>query len=121
MLGEAARNLGGLYNELTIPVRLIAGSDDRIVDTAKHSVRLHRELATSTLRVVPDCGRMVHHAVPEEVVGAIVAMGEGRGGRAAPVRRSLQAPISRQWLHIGEDAAHSHHAPRQLAAVHALA
>ena len=119
MLGEAARTLGALYDELTVPIRLIAGSDDRIVDTQKHSVRLHRQLATSTLRIVPGCGHMVHHAVPEEVMGAIVAMGEGRGGRAAPLRRTLQAPISRQWLHIGEDAAHSHHAPRQLAAVHA--
>jgi pimeloyl-ACP methyl ester carboxylesterase len=118
MLGEAARSLAVLYRELSVPIRLIAGSDDRIVETEKQSVRLHRELANSTLRVVPGCGHMVHHAVPEEVMGAIVGMDEGRGSRAAPARRTVQASMPRHWLHIGEDAIESHHAARPLAAAH---
>ena len=117
MLGEAARTsppLPGAERSCSP----YCGSDDRIVETEKHSVRLHRELATSTLRVVPGCGHMVHHAVPEEVMGAIVGMDEGRGSRAAPARRTVQASMPRHWLHIGEDAIESHHAARPLAAAH---
>ena len=99
MLGEAAKNLSGLYKELSIPVRLIAGSEDRIVETEMHSVRLHRELATSTLRVVPECGHMVHNAVPEEVVAAIATLPKSKrvAGHCIP-----QATVQRQWLCIGE-------------------
>ncbi len=80
MLAEAVDNFGTLYKELSTPVRLIAGSDDGIVETERHSARLHRELPTSTLRVVPGCGHMVHHAVPDEVISAIVNMDEAREG-----------------------------------------
>lgn len=104
MLAEAARNLGTLYKELSTPVRLIAGSDDGIVETERHSARLHRELPTSTLRVVPGCGHMVHHAVPDEVISAIVNMDEARESGCTAMRPGAQPPIPRQWLNIGEEA-----------------
>ena len=107
MLTEAARTLSELYRELNVPVRLIAGSDDRIVETAQHSARLHRELASSTLSVVPDCGHMVHHAAPEEVIEAIIAVD---GARQAATRRSRKAPVRRHWLHIGESAREARYA-----------
>lgn len=112
MLTEAAKTLSALYGELNIPVRLMAGSDDRIVETAEHSARLHQELATSTFRVVPDCGHMVHHAAPEEVIEAIMTVDRAR--QAATPRRSHKAPVPRRWLHIGESAMESHRA-RQIA------
>ena len=74
MLMEAASRLCALYKELAVPVRLIAGSDDRIVDTNAHSARLHRELLMSTFRNVPGIGHMVHHAAPDEVLEAIYAL-----------------------------------------------
>jgi pimeloyl-ACP methyl ester carboxylesterase len=43
-------------------LRIIAGSEDRIVETNKHSARLHRELGTSTFLEVPGSGHIVHHA-----------------------------------------------------------
>jgi pimeloyl-ACP methyl ester carboxylesterase len=101
MLTEAARALSELYRELSIPVRLMAGSDDRIVETAQHSARLHQELASSTFRVVPDCGHMVHHAAPEEVIEAIITVDRAR---QAAARRNHKAPVRRRWLHIGENA-----------------
>jgi pimeloyl-ACP methyl ester carboxylesterase len=104
MLAEAARNLGTLYKELNTPVRLIAGSDDGIVETERHSARLHRELPSSTLRVVPGCGHMVHHAVPNEVISAIVNMDEARDGRSVSARPAARPRVSRQWLEIGEEA-----------------
>ena len=83
MLLDAAKVLSRLYGELSVPVRLIAGSDDRIVDTDEHSARLHRELGTSTFHRVPGCGHMVHHAAPEEVLAAIAALGRAHGSNAA--------------------------------------
>jgi pimeloyl-ACP methyl ester carboxylesterase len=82
---------------VSVPVRLIAGSDDCIVDTKKHSARLHLELGASTFRVVPGCGHMVHHAAPEEVTTAIHGMRKMR-------LRTVCAPVRRHWLEIGEAA-----------------
>jgi pimeloyl-ACP methyl ester carboxylesterase len=100
-LRSAARALSPLYGEVRVPVHLIAGSEDRIVDTEQHSARLHRELADSTFVRVPRCGHMVHHAVPEEVAAAIAEMGAARRLRAA-ARRASAGSTPRQWLHIGE-------------------
>jgi pimeloyl-ACP methyl ester carboxylesterase len=103
MLTESTRTLSRRYKELSVPVRLIAGSDDRIVETDKHSARLHRELSTSTFRNVPGSGHMVHHAVPDEVIAAIAGMGErGQRADAAGSPAKLGNPARRQWLHIGE-------------------
>ena len=105
MLLDAAKALCPLYGEMSVPVCLIAGSEDRIVDTDAHSVRLHEELATSTLHRVPECGHMVHHAVPELVAAAVAEIGVARRLRAAA--RHLPAINSprRQWLHIGDGRA----------------
>ena len=100
MLFDAAKTLSGLYRNLSVPVRLIAGSDDRIVNTEQHTARLHEELGTSTFRRVLGCGHMVHHAAPEEVIAAIAAVGRARNGEV-PARPPALAP-RRHWLHIGE-------------------
>ena len=103
MLVESARTFSELYKELSVPVRLIAGSDDRIVETDKHSARLHRELRTSTFRNVPGIGHMVHHSAPEEVIAAIAAVGEMRQAKAATKSGATRRqPVQRHWLYIGD-------------------
>jgi len=59
------------HHELRMPVAILAGADDKVIDVEAHSARLHRELAGSTLAVVPVAGHMVHHAAPDEVVAAV--------------------------------------------------
>ncbi len=50
------------YSELAnLPLLLVAGASDRIVDPDAQSGRLRRELPRSTLVVVPDAGHMVHY------------------------------------------------------------
>ncbi|MFC7739569.1 alpha/beta fold hydrolase, partial [Roseomonas sp. GCM10028921] len=49
------------YGELRLPVAIVAGAEDRIVNTDLQSARLHREAPGSTLRVVQGEGHMVHH------------------------------------------------------------
>ena len=106
MLLDAARGLSRLYGELSVPVGIMAGSEDRIVDTNEHSARLHRELGTSTFHRVRGCGHMVHHAAPEEVLAAIAAAGlSGVGDAAARLAAAATKPPPRNWLHIGESLA----------------
>jgi pimeloyl-ACP methyl ester carboxylesterase len=65
-----------------IPVAILAGTEDRIVDPHRHSVRLHEDVPGSTLRLVPHLGHMMHHAAPELVVEAVDEVG---GTTTAPV------------------------------------
>lgn len=59
------------YAELSMPVAIVAGAGDKMVDLATQAVRLHRVLQNSSLHVVQDCGHMVHHTAPSEVMSAV--------------------------------------------------
>jgi pimeloyl-ACP methyl ester carboxylesterase len=59
------------YARLTMPVALIAGEGDRLIDIDKQSARLHREITHSTLRRVPGVGHMVHQTATDLVMAAI--------------------------------------------------
>ncbi len=62
------------YGELRLPVAIVAGAEDRIVDPGLHSVRLHREVPGSMLQVVPGEGHMVHHGAAGVVADAVQAV-----------------------------------------------
>jgi pimeloyl-ACP methyl ester carboxylesterase len=49
------------YGELHIPVTVIAGAGDRIVDPRRQAMRLHREVPHSNILVLQNEGHMVHH------------------------------------------------------------
>jgi len=103
MLAESARMLSQRYREISIPVHLIAGSEDGIVSTPLHSTRLHQELPASMYLELPGVGHMVHHAAPDHVVKAIEAVGErSLGTWAARMAASAGKSKPREWLHIGE-------------------
>ena len=59
------------HGELKLPITLIAGADDEIVDTTEHSARLHRELAHSELHILPATGHMPHYKAQDLVVKAV--------------------------------------------------
>ena len=101
MLSDSAEALSRHYKELDVPVHLIAGSDDRIVATDKHSARLHRELGTSTFCNVPGKGHMVHHAAPHEVITAIAGVGRQRRIERAS-RPATRGNWQRDWLHVSD-------------------
>ena len=71
LLIPAAFALHKDYAALTMPVAIIAGEDDKLVDTEKQSARLHRDITQSTLRRVPGVGHMVHQSATEVVMAAI--------------------------------------------------
>ncbi|MCZ0962363.1 alpha/beta fold hydrolase [Paracoccus benzoatiresistens] len=65
------------YASLTMPVAIIAGAEDRLIDPAAQSLRLHQAIAQSSLHLVPGSGHMVHQTDPEAVMGAIHAASDG--------------------------------------------
>ena len=81
----AATTLRKRYRALRVPVVIMAGTDDRYVDTGWNSLRLHGDLPGSELTLAPGAGHMVHHIVPEEVMAAIDA------AAAAPDLREASA------------------------------
>jgi len=67
--------LRGDYEELSMPVFIIAGDSDKVV-FPKGARRLHSHIPGSSLRIVEGAGHMVHHFAPQEVLSAIRHVGE---------------------------------------------
>jgi pimeloyl-ACP methyl ester carboxylesterase len=67
----AAFSASPSYGELALPVVIVAGEDDRLVDIDEHSARLHRELKNSKLRRVPGAGHMVHQSATMHIMDVI--------------------------------------------------
>jgi pimeloyl-ACP methyl ester carboxylesterase len=61
------------YRELSVPIVIMAGTSDRVVDYLRHAVWVRHAVPQATLRLVPGVGHMLHYAVPEQVVDAIEA------------------------------------------------
>lgn len=87
----AAKSMHEQYKTLQhLPITLIAGDADKVVDPQTNSVRLHEELPQSQLWVVEGAGHMVHYADPEAVIAAV----DGRPSRLKPLSLApaTQAP-----------------------------
>ncbi len=63
----------GRYGELKMPVAIIAGEGDRLVDIDDQSGRFHTGVAQSTFRRVAGSGHMVHQTATDEVMAVIDA------------------------------------------------
>ena len=87
----AAATGSARYKELQLPVTIIAGAADKVVDVEAHSKRLHRELPQSKLVVAPDTGHMVHYAVPESVIAAVSTGGSIVGASFASLTHRTDA------------------------------
>ena len=66
----AAHALSQHYGELDLPIVIMAGDGDRIADLQRQSVRLHEELSTSALAIVPGAGHMIQYAATEAIARA---------------------------------------------------
>ncbi len=70
MAGSSSTNLAGQLDELSLPVLVISGDDDRIIPT-EQSVRLAGELPNVELVVLPNCGHVPHEECPEAFLAAV--------------------------------------------------
>jgi pimeloyl-ACP methyl ester carboxylesterase len=66
----AAFSLSESYGALRMPVTIIAGEDDGVVDVDSQSARLHAALPNSTLNVISGTGHMVHYTAHDSIVSA---------------------------------------------------
>jgi|SRR4051812_4720267 pimeloyl-ACP methyl ester carboxylesterase len=78
----AAAALSRRYGELTLPLAIVSGSEDRVVTPRRQSERLASEIAHSTLYLVRGVGHMVHYSGHEAIADAVAELA-GRSGAAA--------------------------------------
>jgi len=64
-------DLASHLSELTPPILVITGDDDRIVLT-EHSIRLAREISHAKLTIIPNCGHLPHEECPETFIKTTV-------------------------------------------------
>jgi pimeloyl-ACP methyl ester carboxylesterase len=76
LMVPAAAALQERYHELRLPVFILAGADDKIVDTDRQSARLHDVVRQSKLLVLPGLGHMMHYIATQQIVGAIDTVAE---------------------------------------------
>ena len=79
-----AFNFQDQYKNLEMPVSIIAGENDRLIDIDEQSSRLHADVVQSRFHRVPATGHMVHQTATGTVMSAINevardAAGTGRG------------------------------------------
>lgn len=85
LLIPAAAATASQYPNLTMPVVIVAGSGDRLIDPDRQSRRLHEALPRSTFRKVAGSGHMVHQTRPEAVMAAIdEAFAQAEGSDPSP-------------------------------------
>jgi pimeloyl-ACP methyl ester carboxylesterase len=77
----AAAALHGRYSGIQLPVTIVAGAGDRIVDPRQHARRLHREVPHSHILLLQSEGHMVHHGAVGLITAAIETISK-QGERA---------------------------------------
>jgi pimeloyl-ACP methyl ester carboxylesterase len=78
----SAALLATRYRRIAVPVVIIAGTGDAMVDTVRQSAALHRRIPRSRFLLIRDAGHMVHHTHPRQVADGIEeAIRAARHGR----------------------------------------
>jgi pimeloyl-ACP methyl ester carboxylesterase len=72
-----AFNLRNQYADLKMPVVIIAGEQDRMVDIDKQSARLHSGVSQSRFHRVAGTGHMIHQTATGQVMSAISEVASG--------------------------------------------
>lgn len=72
MIPSAAAIAPG-YDGIRMPVTIMAGGGDRLVDPTAQAVRLHETIKDSRLEIIDGVGHMIHHSAPTQVLDAIRA------------------------------------------------
>jgi pimeloyl-ACP methyl ester carboxylesterase len=71
-----AFNLRNRYSDLKMPVVIIAGAQDKLIDIDKQSARLHSEVPQSRFHRITGNGHMIHQTATDQVMSAIKALEE---------------------------------------------
>jgi pimeloyl-ACP methyl ester carboxylesterase len=98
MMIPAARRLSQRYGELTMPLAIIAGNGDKIVDVEHNALRLHEDVPHSELIVEVGAGHMPHYSDPTRVMEAVERIEAGLVP-GAPSRQQAATTHSSSTLH----------------------
>jgi pimeloyl-ACP methyl ester carboxylesterase len=66
-----AFKLRNQYADLKLPVLIIVGEADRLIDSERQSARLHSDIAQSRLILIPGHGHMIQQTATDQVMSAI--------------------------------------------------
>jgi pimeloyl-ACP methyl ester carboxylesterase len=91
----AAAALQAQYRDMNIPVVIVAGDGDRVVDSARQSARLHNEMLGSVFQLLAGVGHMVHYAAVDAIadaVGRLATPAVGRRSRAHDTVMGTRSP-----------------------------
>ena len=70
MIPDAGR-LRKLYGDIKVPVVILAGEKDMIVNPEANARKLHDVINGSSLSVLPGIGHMAHYAASEQIAVAV--------------------------------------------------
>jgi pimeloyl-ACP methyl ester carboxylesterase len=70
LMTPSANTLRKQYRLLQMPVAIVAGAEDRLIES-EQSAHLHRDIPHSTLQSVPGAGHMVHQTATGNIMDAI--------------------------------------------------
>jgi pimeloyl-ACP methyl ester carboxylesterase len=79
------------YANLKMPVVIVAGEQDRLIDINSQSARLHREIPQSSFHCIPGNGHMIHQTATDAVLSAVdeAAKGDSLPPSASPVNPTV--------------------------------
>ena len=66
----SVHNLQGAYANLQMPVAILAGADDQLIEP-EQSVHLHHDITQCTFQCVASTGHMVHQTATAQIMSAI--------------------------------------------------
>lgn len=87
MLPDATQ-LENRYTELKMPVSIVVGADDRLIDADDQSGRLHGDLTGSRFHSVAGAGHMVHQSAIAAVMSVITEIALAADSRDNPALRT---------------------------------
>lgn len=83
LANPGARELSSRYDNLKMPIVIIAGTGDEIVDAQTQSARLHSVLSGSTMDLIQGLGHMIHYSAQQQIINAIAIAADTPSSNAA--------------------------------------
>ena len=78
-----AYKLRGQYADLKMPVVIVAGEQDRLIDIDTQSARLHSDITQSKFHRLPGNGHMIQQTATDQVMSAIREVASGHQNQTA--------------------------------------
>lgn len=91
-----ALSLHGHYNELSMPVVIMAREGDKVV-FARRAKQLQACIPGSVLQIVKSAEHMIHHSAPQQVVEVIRQVVEASSD-VSDTQTSLLRAVAKRWV-----------------------